>query len=443
MATSSETPNIGEFLLDAEVICRCLDAMQMAVGIVRVECDGKGEPCDLQYIYCNEPMAKIQNIARERLVGSWYIRDLRRDIDRAWVDFFARVASTGKKDCRREYAPHMGVHLEAEAWRVCEGYCVTLISNITERLALEDRLRDQQNAVDTLMSNELTAFFFYDMDKCILYNNMHSSINKVISGGRALRLKNIPYSLAEMRILRPEDVHLVLRNLLNPLDEGRKETSMEIMLNISLDGKGHWKWYKVSFYRFQSAMPNTRKAVCTVRKIQKEVDLRNRLRRKADMDLSTGLYNRHAAVEFINNHLQSNDESCLLYLFDIDNFKGINDTWGHMEGDRVIAFFAKTLMEVMQNHIVFRLGGDEFAAFGQGQTYESVEKLAARMQKELDEQKEFDFPLHCSVGIAWCRRSCIYETLYAEADKMLYKAKEAGRRTWRATIVRPGYLDGK
>jgi len=88
---------------------------------------------------------------------------------------------------------------------------------------------------------------------------------------------------------------------------------------------------------------------------------------RAVKDQLTGLYNRYYLFEYASKSLKKLEregKSALVIFFDLDNFKYVNDKFGHKEGDRVLGEVAKILKSVFRNYdIVARLGGDEFAIF--------------------------------------------------------------------------------
>lgn len=93
------------------------------------------------------------------------------------------------------------------------------------------------------------------------------------------------------------------------------------------------------------------------------------LRKKAELDGLTGIFNREAAMTRIEKALTSEDcaQGCSLFLVDVDNFKQVNDGFGHPEGDRVLQEIAAFLSRNMRkDDVVARLGGDEFAVFAAG-----------------------------------------------------------------------------
>ena len=118
---------------------------------------------------------------------------------------------------------------------------------------------------------------------------------------------------------------------------------------------------------------------------------------------------------------------------DIDDFKGINDTYGHSYGDRVIRCVGQTLLSTFRSSdIVYRLGGDEFAVFMQAQKIDSVVETKAEALMDnianVAHTIGLEHPFTLSVGIATTQTTdAIFENLYNAADGELYNVKRAGK----------------
>ena len=163
---------------------------------------------------------------------------------------------------------------------------------------------------------------------------------------------------------------------------------------------------------------------------QNEVFLKSQI----GQDPLTKTYNRLAAVEKINEILSSNQrQACAFYIIDLDNFKAVNDTLGHMMGDRALIEVA----EIIQRHvraqdIVCRLGGDEFVVFlvdiPKRVIARNVESLIRKLTitYEADGKSE---TFSASVGIAIVPDAGTdFQTLYEKADKALYQVKKNGKK---------------
>lgn len=148
---------------------------------------------------------------------------------------------------------------------------------------------------------------------------------------------------------------------------------------------------------------------------------------QAQTDALTGIMNVGAGRSHIQKVLSGRDESQkAMFMMDVDNFKVVNDSYGHAIGDKTLKHFAGILSRVFKEHaIVYRLGGDEFAVFlsnlqnAEVEVGELVKKLAGEIEKA---RTEFPF-LSISVGI-YITDSCkSYEQFYTAADKALYQTK--------------------
>jgi len=159
------------------------------------------------------------------------------------------------------------------------------------------------------------------------------------------------------------------------------------------------------------------------------------LEKLAREDTLTGVANRRFFYEKAEAALvKSKEDSSSLYIavMDIDSFKQINDTYGHLVGDGVITQTAKILHSILdENSFVGRVGGDEFMMFFEDQSFEEVLKKMQQVQNAIHDlhmirDKKITYTI--SIGIA--QREAEDKTLddiISKADQNLYKAKALGR----------------
>ncbi|EPF27409.1 diguanylate cyclase (GGDEF) domain-containing protein [Treponema socranskii subsp. paredis ATCC 35535] len=154
-------------------------------------------------------------------------------------------------------------------------------------------------------------------------------------------------------------------------------------------------------------------------------------------DALTGLNNRRLADERLLNKLASVSESRPLYFFiaDINSFKHINDTYGHLEGDRALKIIAETFQEIGRTYHSFiaRWGGDEFIIIAEAQHIPEPDQFIAAIRNTLAEKSEklnLPYELKISIGYSKCTtpEECA-SSLIGKADDMLYADKKTYYRT--------------
>jgi diguanylate cyclase (GGDEF)-like protein len=165
-------------------------------------------------------------------------------------------------------------------------------------------------------------------------------------------------------------------------------------------------------------------------------------RKLAETDALTGLYNQRFFQETLRREVtraHRYQRKLTLIVFDLDDFKSINDQVGHLAGDRVLAQAADRLREAVRSvDVACRIGGDEFAVIMPESAAEDGEQLFRRVHNSMrgtalgpDEQR-----LRLSGGIAELLHGDTPASLFERADAALYRAKELGKD--RADVARPG-----
>jgi diguanylate cyclase (GGDEF)-like protein len=189
--------------------------------------------------------------------------------------------------------------------------------------------------------------------------------------------------------------------------------------------------------------PRVRDAIVTlmheVGRLRGEVEqMRGRLQdaaRSADQDMLLPILNRRAFVRetgrFIAFAERHGTPSCLIY-FDLNDFKSINDRFGHAAGDAVLAHFAETILgQLRDSDIVARLGGDEFGVLLPHVTREQAVKKAASVAATLTAQpakwRGHSLPVKFSYGVHQLRAGESPDAAMAKADRQMYAQKRSDR----------------
>ena len=152
------------------------------------------------------------------------------------------------------------------------------------------------------------------------------------------------------------------------------------------------------------------------------------LLQKAEYDALTGILNRRAFDQICRNSAEQKEKIAML-LIDMDNFKSINDTYGHSGGDIALKELARILTETFRSgDFVARIGGDEFAVILPGCPAEAgntiIDKVS-RINEELSGLQDIK-NVSVSVGVAFSEVG-YNEKLFKNADEALYQVKENGR----------------
>ncbi len=154
--------------------------------------------------------------------------------------------------------------------------------------------------------------------------------------------------------------------------------------------------------------------------------------KKSQTDLLTGLLNKISFEDKCRTYLESRviGAKCTLFIFDLDDFKDVNDNYGHQTGDKVLKLFSEILKGYFHpDDIIGRVGGDEFMVLVLGDMPEGFAER--RCRSVIHELKTTDVDgdkgITCSIGIAEDTQGHSFDELYHKADEALYTAKEGGK----------------
>lgn len=171
--------------------------------------------------------------------------------------------------------------------------------------------------------------------------------------------------------------------------------------------------------------------------------LKNSLQREkimAETDYLTEVPNRRFFYEYaekeLSRSLRYHHPLTVIYL-DIDNFKVVNDTMGHCEGNKLLRLVAKTFSEnIRTNDMVARLGGDEFALLLPESDPEAAENVINKAMNNLEKVMKDDWPVTFSIGmVTYIKLPATVDELLKKADDLMYSVKMAGKGAIRHEVV--------
>ena len=172
--------------------------------------------------------------------------------------------------------------------------------------------------------------------------------------------------------------------------------------------------------------------ICIYRDVTRQRLIEQRLKQRADTDDLTGLFNRHYFFKSIPATLS---EGVGLAYIDLDNFKVVNDRYGHYAGDKALILTAQILRKHLRNAVIARLGGDEFAAFfpaacSEAQLRDCAKELLAAMLESFGGHEAFA-GLSASIGLTLAEQPGLErDDLLRRGDVAMYEAKRLGKRRY-------------
>jgi len=176
------------------------------------------------------------------------------------------------------------------------------------------------------------------------------------------------------------------------------------------------------------------------RTLKEKERLEEEVRRLSITDDLTGLYNHRHFFKTLESELarlRRQKTSLSLIMFDVDNFKKYNDTYGHLEGDQVLRKIGEIVKQSIRSNVDsgYRYGGDEFATLLIGAAVDQAMTIAERIRSSI-EQEEFS-DITVSIGLAEYQAYLSLEEFIKCADDAMYLAKHAGgNRIHRNTLLR-------
>lgn len=229
-------------------------------------------------------------------------------------------------------------------------------------------------------------------------------------------------------LVHPDDARLVRFHL--PILSDSTPNSLEI--RFATVGEGY-RWMSAISRELHGRSGELVGCLYALRDVEEQVQRREQLAYRASHDALTGLVNRTEAMEALAEALEraklKHTWVGLLYV-DIDHFKAVNDTYGHLEGDRLLIRVAQLLKDTLrETDVVARIGGDEFIAVLPSMREPDIAVVRAEaLLATVSQPGDPDFPqASLSIGVAVGDGSHDADQLLAMADAALYRAKTGGR----------------
>lgn len=218
----------------------------------------------------------------------------------------------------------------------------------------------------------------------------------------------------------------------NELDAGRDRLRLDLRI---IDKNKTYQWFQIKGQVVTVENKEPTKVIGRISNIDTQKREKDKLKERSERDPLTTLYNKETTERLINKYLKINEESNqgTFLLIDFDNFKGINDNFGHLLGDSVLRDVSAQLRRLFRTtDIIGRVGGDEFVIYINSKTDEdSILSKVGDIHDIFDQMygdKVKQLRTSCSIGIAFApKHGTVYKELFRKADIALYQAKNSGK----------------
>lgn len=300
-------------------------------------------------------------------------------------------------------------------------YCILV--DITQEREARERLRLSLERHQIIMDQATDIIFEWNIrEDTLLFS--HNWVRKF--GYEAVR-EHISTEIPESSKIHPDDMPAFIR-IMRDMAAGVPYSETEFRIQ---DAFHNFIWCRVRATSQYDASGQPVKAVGVIVDIDADKKQREQLMAQAWHDQLTGLLNREAARRQAARLMDEADGAPMLFLIiDLDDFKGVNDRYGHLYGDTVLADMAGMLRRLFREEdVLARIGGDEFLVCMPGGSREEVENRLTELWPLLNIGRTSGPRLSCSAGV-----SCFpqdgrdFTTLYRKADCALYQIKRSGKR---------------
>lgn len=241
------------------------------------------------------------------------------------------------------------------------------------------------------------------------------------------------------RLCHPHDAKAFYRMYkLQYIEQAMKQGQCKrVLVYRILSPKGKYMWMQCKLIAFADDQGKVSRIIAGCNEIDDKKEQEGKILFQARHDTLTGLFTSGVGQEEMNNYLRSapNGGNDAFVMIDIDNFRQINDTYGHLLGDQVLMNIAHRIQKQFWNNaITMRMGGDEFGIFIQG--YEDEQMLLIQLDQlrvSLSNKHQLDDPcpsvfITASIGASLSpEHGRTFRELYFYADHALLQAKEEGK----------------
>ncbi len=308
------------------------------------------------------------------------------------------------------------------------------ITDITYTKKLQMQLREEKERYEIVEEISDDIIFNYDV-----VSDVFECSAKILRGmGTRTRIENAIETFTYGDVFDHRDVPAFILALSNALS-GKKINVFDARV---INNRGDGVWHRIKFAAMYGDDGNATRFVGTMTDIDKEKKEKSRLISKAETDQLTGFLNKISTSLKIGEIIREypEDQGAML-LIDLDDFKKLNDTYGHQAGDNFLrSFTSKLFLRFGTNDVLGRIGGEEFVVCvnSLGNEEEDITVRAEKSARDILEtcrsvtvEGVTDREFTCSIGIAmYPADGSSYTELFEKADKAMYSVKRSGKNSF-------------
>ena len=301
--------------------------------------------------------------------------------------------------------------------------------NILKLLRYKDENVRMQKLTDGLTSNAVYRFNVNLSRDSILSSSLYGTFDDCDSYSEAV-------TRVVLRYANPKDADKMKEtlnkyNLILQYEKGTKKIEFEARIK----GKnGKYVWYHINVVLTCEERSTDIYAYLYATDIQERMSEKESLSKAATTDGLTGLLNKVTTLDMIDKQIKFGGA---LFIIDVDNFKHVNDNYGHATGDLILKAIAEQIQYTFRkDDILGRYGGDEFIAFIPSKNI-TIDRLNAisfvlcdRCHNSLNVDVEGNFSISVGVAMALPQKFNSFEEAFKVADKAVYESKEKGKGTY-------------
>lgn len=185
-------------------------------------------------------------------------------------------------------------------------------------------------------------------------------------------------------------------------------------------------------YRYEQAHYQVQEVLEVLETTNTElIQINSELDYKATHDALTGLLNRHSLMAMMDDIVSQKRQEVIVCMVDVDNFKDVNDIYGHDVGDMVLEKLSRLMKESLVDFYIARWGGEEFVLLNNTTSrHEALDQVNAfheQLRKEIFLHRQFSLKITVTIGFTWSKEPDEIEKLIEEADRLMYWGKKHGR----------------